>query len=84
MDSAILERYKREIAYLQTLLDANGIPYDYEEYHKGKSAKMTPPLNCSGGLLASGRGQRYKNLSKKQQGSWRSGLLNHSCGVVCG
>lgn len=42
MDSAILERYKREIAYLQTLLDANGIPYDYEAYHKGKSAKMTP------------------------------------------
>ena len=34
MDSAILERYKREIAYLQTLLDANGIPYDYEEYSK--------------------------------------------------
>ena len=34
MDSAILERYKREIAYLQSLLDANGIPYDYEAYSK--------------------------------------------------
>ena len=34
MDSAILERYKREIAYLQTLLDANGIPYVYEAYSK--------------------------------------------------
>lgn len=52
MDSAILERYKREIAYLQTLLDANGIPYDYEAYSKelnkaGQKVVELLPLDIS-------------------------------------
>lgn len=29
MYSAILERCKNEVEYLQSLFDANGIPYDY-------------------------------------------------------
>ena len=52
MDSAILERYKREIAYLQSLLDANGIPYDYEAYSKeqnkvGQKVVELLPLDIS-------------------------------------
>lgn len=52
MDSAILERYKREIAYLQSLLDANGIPYVYEAYSKeqdkvGQKVVELLPLDIS-------------------------------------
>lgn len=47
-----MERYKREIAYLQTLLDANGIPYDYEAYSKelnkaGQKVVELLPLDIS-------------------------------------
>ena len=30
MDTSIIQKYQDEITYLQSLLDANGIPYDYE------------------------------------------------------
>ena len=32
METSIIKQYQDEISYLQSLLDANGIPYDYEAY----------------------------------------------------
>ena len=34
METSIIKQYQDEITYLQSLLDANGIPYDYEAYLK--------------------------------------------------
>ena len=34
METSIIKQYQDEITYLQSLLDANGIPYDYEAYSK--------------------------------------------------
>ena len=34
METSIIKQYQDEISYLQSLLDANGIPYDYEAYSK--------------------------------------------------
>ena len=34
METSIIQQYQDEITYLQSLLDANGIPYDYEAYSK--------------------------------------------------
>ena len=37
METSIIKQYKDEITYLQSLLDANGIPYDYEAYSKAQN-----------------------------------------------
>lgn len=37
MDVSIVKQYQDEIAYLKALLDANGIPYDYEAYSKAQN-----------------------------------------------
>ena len=34
METSIIKQYQDEITYLKSLLDANGIPYDYEAYLK--------------------------------------------------
>ena len=37
METSIIKQYQDEITYLQSLLDANGIPYDYEAYSKAQN-----------------------------------------------
>ena len=46
METSIIQQYQDEITYLQSLLDANGIPYDYEAYLKvqNKAGQMDVEL----------------------------------------
>ena len=37
METSIIKQYQDEITYLQSLLDANCIPYDYEAYSKAQN-----------------------------------------------
>ena len=45
MDTSIVKQYQDEIAYLHSLLDANGIPYDYEAYSKEQN-KASQKVVC--------------------------------------
>lgn len=46
MDTSLVKRYQDEIAYLQSLLVVNGIPYDYEAYSKEQN------IACQGRFLS--------------------------------
>ena len=54
METSIIQQYQDEITYLQSLLDANGIPYDHEAYSKvqnltgQKDVELTALWNAPG------------------------------------